>query len=201
MAAIEQDFDGILAFLEDVFGIYKRYFRIHKIERGCIKVTLQFPADMQELIQGCIDQKCDALKQHDISMQITKPQEIRGEENPSVDDKKDSSEHNQDEATETDRNSLSCKSSKSPTCKPETNHNSSPVPPLNLAFDLDDQHVLCIPYFGEEEKSEFQEIINSSDELSNASDEEMTGSTNSDSSYHTDFEEEMAPQLKRIRSN
>ena len=201
MTAIEQDFDEILAFLEDVFGIYKRYFRIHKIEPGCIKITLQFPADMQQLIQGCIDRKCDALKQYAISMQILKPLEMQGKENPSVDDKKDdSSGLNQVESTQTDRNSSSRKSSQFQTSKPETNHN-SPQAPL-LAFDLDDQCVLCIPCFDEEEKSEFQEIINSSYELSNTSDEEMMGSTSSDSSCHTsDLKEEMAPQPKRIRSN
>ena len=203
MAAIEQDLDAIFAFLEDVFGIYKRYFRIHKIEPGCIKVTLQFPADMQQLIQGCIDQKYDAFKQYAISMQILKLHEMQGKENPSVDDKRDnSSSHNQDESTRTDRNSPLCKSSQFRTSKPETNHNSPPQAPL-LAFDLDDQCVLCIPCFDEEEKSQFQEIItNSSYELSNASDEEMVGSTSSDSSCHTsDLKEEMAPQPKRIRSN
>ena len=196
MTAIEQDFDEILAFLEDVFGIYKRYFRIHKIEPGCIKITLQFPPDMQQLIQGCIDRKCDALKQYAISMQILKPHEMQGKENPSVDDKKDdSSGLNQDESTQTDRKSSSHKSSQFQTSKPETNHNSSPQAPL-LTFDSDDECVFFIPCFDEEENQ------NSSYESSNASDEEMmAGSTNSDSSCHTDFKEEMAPQLKRIKSN
>ena len=199
MPAIEQDLDEIWAFLQDVFGIYKRYFRIHKIEPGCIKVTLQFPADMQQLIQGCIDQKCDALKQHAISMQILKPHEMQDKENPSVDDKDESSVHDQDEPNQTDRNSPSypsCRSSQSPTSRLETNRNSSP--PL-LTFDLDD-HVIYIPCFNEEEKNEFQEIINSGYDSSNESDEEMIGFTNSDSSCHTsDFEEEMPPPLKRIR--
>ena len=199
MAAIEQDFDEILAFLQDVFGIYRRYFRIHKIEPGCIKVTLQFPADMQQLIQGCIDQKCDALKQHAISMQILQPDEMQDKENPSVDDKDNSSVHDQDEEpTQTDRNSLSHISRQSPTSKPRTNQNSSPS---LLAFDLDDQYVICIPCFDEEEKNELQKVINTSYESTNESDEEMMMFTNSDSSCHTsDFEEEMPPHLKKTKN-
>ena len=56
------NFNDIYLFLDNVFGIYKRYLRLHKIEPGCIKVTLQFPPSITQLIQACIDQKCEAVK-------------------------------------------------------------------------------------------------------------------------------------------
>ena len=121
-AAIELDLDEIFAFLDDVFEIYKRYFRIHKIEPGCIKATLQFPDDMKHLIQACINQKCDVLKQFAISMQILEPQKMQDQENPSVDDS------NQDESTQTERSSpLPSKSRHYPTSEPEKNHNFLPT--------------------------------------------------------------------------
>ena len=54
----------IYVFLDNVFGIYKRYLRLHKIEPGCIKVTLQFPPSMIQLIKACIDQKSEAVKRY-----------------------------------------------------------------------------------------------------------------------------------------
>ena len=58
------NFNEIYLFLDNVFGIYKRYLRLHKIEPGCIKVTLQFPPSMTQLIQACIDQKSEAVKRY-----------------------------------------------------------------------------------------------------------------------------------------
>ena len=58
------DLSEIYVFLDNVFGIYKRYLRLHKIEPGCIKVTLQFPPSMREHLQACIDQKSEAVKQY-----------------------------------------------------------------------------------------------------------------------------------------
>ena len=58
------DFDDIELFLGKVFDIYKRYLRIHKIEPGCIKVTLQFDASMESHIQACIDKKYEEVKHY-----------------------------------------------------------------------------------------------------------------------------------------
>ena len=55
-------FDDIEIFLKDVFGIYKRYLKIHKIEPGSIKVTLQFPASTEPHIRVCIELKRKAVK-------------------------------------------------------------------------------------------------------------------------------------------
>ena len=48
-------FDEIEAFLDDCFGIDKRYLRTHKIGSGCVEVTLQFEASMEQHFQDCID--------------------------------------------------------------------------------------------------------------------------------------------------
>ena len=58
------ELNEIYVFLDNVFGIYKRYLRIHKIERGCIKVTLQFPPSMKQLIEACINQKDETVKRY-----------------------------------------------------------------------------------------------------------------------------------------
>ena len=52
-------FDEIEAFLDDCFGIIKRYLRIHKIGSGCVEVTLQFEASMEQHFQDCIDKMKD----------------------------------------------------------------------------------------------------------------------------------------------
>ena len=49
--------EDIYIFLEEEFAIYNRYFRIHRIDPGSIKIILQFPASMTELIETCIKQK------------------------------------------------------------------------------------------------------------------------------------------------
>ncbi len=54
----------IYLFLDNVFGIYKRYMRVHKIEPGCIKVTLQFPLDMKKLIEACVDEKSEFTQKY-----------------------------------------------------------------------------------------------------------------------------------------
>ena len=69
------DFNEIYVFLDDVFGIYKRYLRLHKIEPGCIKVTLQFPPSMTQVLQACIDQKGEAIKQY-AKMQLKLPTDV-----------------------------------------------------------------------------------------------------------------------------
>ena len=69
------ELNDIYVFLDNVFGIYKRYLRLHKIERGCIKVTLQFPPSMTKLIQACIDQKGDAVKRY-AKMQLKLPTDV-----------------------------------------------------------------------------------------------------------------------------
>ena len=48
-------FDEIEAFLDDCFGIDKRYLRTHKIGSGCVEVTLQFEASMEQHFKDCID--------------------------------------------------------------------------------------------------------------------------------------------------
>lgn len=52
----------IYDFLDEVFGFYQRYLRVHKIQRGCIKVTMQFPVSMTQLLQKCITQKSGFVK-------------------------------------------------------------------------------------------------------------------------------------------
>ena len=54
--------DEIYVFLEKEFDIHNRYFRIHRIDPGSIKVILQFPASMTELIETCIEQKRQTAK-------------------------------------------------------------------------------------------------------------------------------------------
>ena len=119
---------------------------------GCIKVTLQFPDDMKQLIQACIDQKCDYLKQYDISMQILEPQKMQDQnENPSVDDS------NQDEPAQTERSNPSSKSSQASASKPEKVHNSSPL----LTSDT------IIQCFKVEDKSDLHHQIDTRHELAN----------------------------------
>ena len=62
-------FDDIEIFLREVFDIYRRYLRVHKIEPGCVKVTLQFDASMEPFLKACIDQKREAVK-HYVKMEI-----------------------------------------------------------------------------------------------------------------------------------
>ena len=57
-------FEDVEVFLRDVFSIYTRYLRVHKIEPGSVKVILQFPASMEPLLQACIDQKRAASKHY-----------------------------------------------------------------------------------------------------------------------------------------
>ena len=54
--------EDIYIFLEEEFAIYNRYFRIHRIDPGSIKIILQFPASMTELIETCIKQKRQTAK-------------------------------------------------------------------------------------------------------------------------------------------
>ena len=49
--------EEVYIFLEEEFDIHNRYFRIHRIDPGSIKVILQFPASMTEFIKTCIEQK------------------------------------------------------------------------------------------------------------------------------------------------
>ena len=185
--AIELDFDEIFAFLDDVFEIYKRYFRVHKIEPGCIKVTLQFPDDMKQLIQACINQKCDYLKQYAISMHVLEPQKMQDQKNPSGDDS------NQDESTQTEKGNPSSKNSQTSASKSEKDHNFSP--PLTSGTS--------IPCFKVEDKSDLSHQIDTHHELSNegtlGSMDYLTAGTGdchtSDySSGNSDFEEESSPQ-------
>ena len=53
--------EEIYIFLEEEFDIHNRYFRIHRIDPGSIKVVLQFPASMIELIKTCIERKCNTV--------------------------------------------------------------------------------------------------------------------------------------------
>ena len=69
------ELNQIYVFLDNVFGIYKRYLRLHKIEQGCIKVTLQFPPSMTKLIKACIDQKGEAVKRY-AKMQLKLPTDV-----------------------------------------------------------------------------------------------------------------------------
>ena len=64
--------DEIYEFLEKEFQIHSRYLRIHKIEPGSIKVTLQFPTSMTEIFQTCIEQKQEAVK-HFVAMKLEPP--------------------------------------------------------------------------------------------------------------------------------
>ena len=57
-------FNDIEIFLDEVFHIYRRYLRVHKIKPGCVEVTLQFPANMELLLQVCIDKKCESVKHY-----------------------------------------------------------------------------------------------------------------------------------------
>ena len=57
-------FDDIELFLREVFDIYRRYLRVHKIEPGCVKVTLQFDASMESDLQECIDKKRESVKHY-----------------------------------------------------------------------------------------------------------------------------------------
>ena len=57
-------FNDIEIFLDEVFHIYRRYLRVHKIKPGCVEVTLQFPANMELLLQACIDKKCESVKHY-----------------------------------------------------------------------------------------------------------------------------------------
>ena len=53
--------EEIYIFLEETFDIRNRYFSIHKIDPGSIKVILQFPASMTALIKACIEWKCKTV--------------------------------------------------------------------------------------------------------------------------------------------
>ena len=57
-------FGDIDVFLKEVFDIHARFFRIHKIEPGCVKVTLQFDASVESHIQACIDKKHEAVRHY-----------------------------------------------------------------------------------------------------------------------------------------
>ena len=49
---IDTNFHDVRVFLEDVFDIYKRYLRVHKIASGKVrKVTLQYPPNMGPHLQ------------------------------------------------------------------------------------------------------------------------------------------------------
>ena len=63
----------VYEFLKNVFGTYKRYFRMHKIEFDHNKTTLilQFPDRMKQLLQACID-KYEAV-QHSAEVWIESP--------------------------------------------------------------------------------------------------------------------------------
>ena len=55
-------FDNVQIFLDEVFGIYRRYLRVHKIMPGSVKLILQFPDSMKPLLQVCIDKKRGVAK-------------------------------------------------------------------------------------------------------------------------------------------
>ena len=57
-------FNDIEIFLDEVFHIYRRYLRVHKIKPGCVKVTLQFDANMKPFLQDSIDKKREAVKHY-----------------------------------------------------------------------------------------------------------------------------------------
>ena len=57
-------FNDIEIFLDDVFHIYRRYLRVHKIKPGCVEVILQFPASMEPLLQACIDKKHKSVEHY-----------------------------------------------------------------------------------------------------------------------------------------
>ena len=69
-------FGDIDTFLKDVFGIYNRYLRIHKIKRGSIIVTLQFPADIEPQILVCMRLKRKAVE--DVAVMHIEYQERTG---------------------------------------------------------------------------------------------------------------------------
>ena len=57
---MDTNFHGVRVFLEDVFDIYKRYLRVHKIASGKIKkVTLQYQPNMEPQIQERIKHNKD----------------------------------------------------------------------------------------------------------------------------------------------
>ena len=60
----DKHFVEINIFLTEVFSIYKRYLRIHKIQPGCVKVILQFDASIRAFIQACIDKNSAAVKHY-----------------------------------------------------------------------------------------------------------------------------------------
>ena len=85
-------FGDIDVFLKEVFDIYTRFFRIHKIEPGCIKVTLQFDTSMESHIQARIDDKYEAVK-HYAKMHIisNKKQTEPSEDATSIDEENNGS--------------------------------------------------------------------------------------------------------------
>ena len=68
-------FYDIEVFLTDVFDIYKRYLRVHKIELGSIQtVTVQFAASMEPHFQACIDQNRETARRHNVTDMHIEPQ-------------------------------------------------------------------------------------------------------------------------------
>lgn len=69
-----ESFDGIKIFLEDVFDIYARYLRVHMITPGNIKkMTVQFPAGMEPLIQPLAEEAARRTNAH-TNTHTTEPQ-------------------------------------------------------------------------------------------------------------------------------
>ena len=61
-------FYDIDVFLTDVFKIYKRYLRVHKIELGSVqRVTVQFAESMEPHLQACIDQGKETARRHRVT--------------------------------------------------------------------------------------------------------------------------------------
>ena len=61
-------FFNIEVFLTDVFKIYKRYLRVHKIDLDSVqRVTVQFAASMEPHLQACIDQGKETARRHHVT--------------------------------------------------------------------------------------------------------------------------------------
>ena len=66
---------NIEVFLTDVFKIYKRYLRVHKIDLDSVqRVTVQFAASMEPHLQACIDQGKETARRHRVTDIHIEPQ-------------------------------------------------------------------------------------------------------------------------------
>lgn len=70
---IESDtnFYAVEVFLAEVFDIYKRYLRVHKVVLGEVKkVTLQYPPSIEPLLEERIRHTCNSNKHADIHVKL-----------------------------------------------------------------------------------------------------------------------------------